>query len=86
MDKAAELLSSLSIAGKKVDVDEMEWKFGGGLTRHLNPARTLDSDDDDDDETEGENPLKVLAEKEVPKSTVRHRKEERANRDEVRTN
>ena len=70
------MLSSLSMMttgnsekAAKIDVDEMEFKFGAGLTRHLNNVRggdELDSDDDED-EDDGKNPLKVLAEGPVPK-------------------
>ena len=62
---AADLFANLSINGKKVTPEEMEWKYGGGIASRLAAGKisnTLDSDDDDAGE---ENPLKVLAEKEA---------------------
>ena len=75
MASAADLLSSLSLgadSSKPINVEEMEFKYGGGLFRHLERNReqkegdALDSDDDEEDQVEAKNPLKVMAEKEVP--------------------
>ncbi len=67
-DEAAALFSGLSIGGEKVkSLEEMEFKFGGGLPmlKGQKESRPLDSDDDTDDE-ESKDPLTVLAEREVP--------------------
>ena len=60
-----ELLANLSLNGKKVDTDELEWKFGGGGI--INKAKIIELDSDDDYEPEEpKNPLKVLVEGSVP--------------------
>jgi len=74
VSKTADLLSSLTIGGEKVEsVEEMEFRFGGGLARHLEERHKrvdLDSDDDDNDSEEIKNSLRVLAEKDLPSKYV----------------
>merc|ERR1719489_214679 len=77
-DATAKSLSNQSGASvnnnnsKPVDVDKMEWKFGGAhfikKFGQLNPANVPDSDDDSDPEADPEgDPLKLLASRsEVP--------------------
>ena len=69
MSEAADLLSGLRLGSgllagggnqKLSSLDEMEFRFGGGLATHAQTR--LDSDDDDDEV----DPLRVHAQKEVP--------------------
>jgi len=71
-DEAADLLAGLSVAGERVEsVEEMEFRFGAGVARHLEGQRRVQLDSDDDEDNDGEDPLKVLAEKELPSSSKR---------------
>jgi hypothetical protein len=69
--EASNLLSSLSLNGKKITPDEMEWKFGAGIARHLQKSEVLDSDDSSDDEPtlddEHKDPLLLLVEGDLPR-------------------
>lgn len=65
LDAATSMMNSLTIGEHKVkSVEEMEWKFGGGLHK----SQPLDSDDDEDghDEAPAAAVLKMLTEREVP--------------------
>lgn len=73
---AADLFATLSINGKKVTPEEMEWKFGGGvMSRLTKPVVSQEPLDSDDDEAGEENPLKILAEKEALGKSSRRNQE-----------
>jgi len=83
LNEAADLLASLSISGaesnnndgaaKKVDVDGMEWKFGGAhFMKKFSQLNPVDSDDDSDDDDLESDPLKLLAARsEVPTAAAK---------------
>eukprot|EP00095_Tigriopus_kingsejongensis_P000547 maker-scaffold212_size255419-snap-gene-1.30 protein:Tk00547 transcript:maker-scaffold212_size255419-snap-gene-1.30-mRNA-1 annotation:"dna-directed rna polymerase ii subunit grinl1a isoform x2" len=65
VDETADLFKTLTIGGKSITVDEMEWKYGGGLGRYLDKPKQSEATVEDLDGSR-DPVLKVLAEGEAP--------------------
>ena len=97
-EKATDLLESLSISTRtdKIDINRMEWKYGGANLMNQYAKTNLDSDDDSDgaldiddyiqnDSDLIKNPLKSLASRsEVPSHRIKASIEKAADERNVR--